>query len=229
VEWQLESSTIRCAGLSFITPSHFELATSPPAELASIETKANYNYFRDYDPSIGRYVESDPIGLMGGYNTYAFAASSPLSFIDPDGLSPAIPDPNGVVPGGPWKPNDANRPGNFLGPGGANGGRSQCQWVPAEGEGGPPGSGGYWKVNPPGQSGWQRYNQRGDPISVEEAHRIPRPRPFPNPGPGAVGIGGMGGAAIAAGILGIITPGNIMQCKNSCDCGDLCKRPGTSK
>ena len=46
------------------------------------ETNLHYNYFRDYDPSIGRYIQSDPIGLSGGINTYLYAADS-LTQIDP--------------------------------------------------------------------------------------------------------------------------------------------------
>ena len=46
----------------------------------------HYNYFRDYDPAVGKYVESDPIGLQGGRNTYAYAMSGPVTRVDPLGL-----------------------------------------------------------------------------------------------------------------------------------------------
>jgi len=57
-----------------------------PGQYFDAETAKNYNYYRDYDPSIGRYVESDPIGLWGGANTYAYVKDSPLSREDPLGL-----------------------------------------------------------------------------------------------------------------------------------------------
>ena len=45
-----------------------------------------YNYFRDYDAVTGRYVESDPIGLTGGINTYGYALADPVDSVDPFGL-----------------------------------------------------------------------------------------------------------------------------------------------
>jgi RHS repeat-associated protein len=47
----------------------------------------HYNYFRNFDPSIGRYVQSDPIGLAAGLNTYRYADGSPLKKVDLLGLA----------------------------------------------------------------------------------------------------------------------------------------------
>jgi RHS repeat-associated protein len=230
-----------------------------------------YYKARIYSPTMGRFMQTDPIGYGDGPNWYNYVHGDPIngtdatgqaditpydsedSFLDfmrhgsiaamfdlankgiasyLDGISnevvvtgtrlgPQVPDftsdwamaqiapgygaamgntaaPNGVgaagtptpaippsnLPGGPYtaKPSTpGNRPGSFQGPKPPSGPRTQAQWVPPEADGGPPGSKGYWKVQIPGEKGWSRYNEDGDPLTAEQAHPNPPQLPAPDP------------------------------------------------
>ncbi len=93
----------------------FEYHSRFPGQYFDKETNLHYNYFRYYEPEMGRYISTDPIGLAGGVNIWGYGLQNPLRWIDPFGLdatiwwnnaggrSPVIDGPtNGNWGGGKW-------------------------------------------------------------------------------------------------------------------------------
>lgn len=67
-----------------------------PGQYYDQETGLHHNYFRDYDPRSGRYIQADPMGLLGGINSYIYANARPGFYIDPNGLRPCL-DPIAIA------------------------------------------------------------------------------------------------------------------------------------
>jgi RHS repeat-associated protein len=57
-----------------------------PGQYFDTETGLHYNYYRYYDPIIGRYLRPDPIGLWGGSNAFTYTLNNPIKFEDRKGL-----------------------------------------------------------------------------------------------------------------------------------------------
>jgi RHS repeat-associated protein len=77
------------------TGNRLEFNLRFPGQYYDRESGLYYNYHRTYDPSVGRYVESDPIGLAGGINLYAYVGGNPIGYVDYLGLA-------GDKPWGGW-------------------------------------------------------------------------------------------------------------------------------
>jgi RHS repeat-associated protein len=66
----------------------FDFPLRFPGQYFDRETNVAYNWRRHYDSGTGRYVESDPVGLVGGLSTYGYVLADPLGLADPSGLEP---------------------------------------------------------------------------------------------------------------------------------------------
>ncbi|RRD55641.1 RHS repeat-associated core domain-containing protein, partial [Comamonadaceae bacterium OH2545_COT-014] len=66
--------------------STIEMNLRFPGQYFDQETNSHYNFHRDYKPNLGRYLQSDPIGLNGGVNWFAYVTAKPTKLLDDFGL-----------------------------------------------------------------------------------------------------------------------------------------------
>ena len=83
IVWQ---ATYTPFGEANITTASIENNLRFPGQYFDSETGLHYNYLRNYDPVVGRYTTSDPIGLLGGVNSYLYGFANPVIYVDPFGL-----------------------------------------------------------------------------------------------------------------------------------------------
>jgi RHS repeat-associated protein len=88
----------------------FTLDMRFPGQRYDAASGMNYNYFRDYEPGGGRYLQSDPIGLRAGVNTYSYVAANPLLYSDAWGLIKLPGNPSDLPPN--WSPDPSHRDPN---------------------------------------------------------------------------------------------------------------------
>lgn len=117
-----------------ISTSRYALNLRFPGQYFDAESGLNYNVNRDYETATGRYIQSDPIGLLGGVGTFGYAFSSPHNIIDPLGLSGIL-----VI-------NSSGAGDGILGSGGVSG----HSWVSYTPDGRQTATYGTWGNNPQG-------------------------------------------------------------------------------
>jgi RHS repeat-associated protein len=126
-------STANAANEKEAKPFEFNLRFAGQYE--DTESGYHYNWHRYYDPSTGRYLTPDPIGLAGGLNGYGYAGQDPMGAVDPWGLKVYVTGHN-ISPTSSWHsalllvPDDqaafANKPGYIFG--GASDGVANGKW-----------------------------------------------------------------------------------------------------
>jgi len=57
-----------------------------PGQYYLVEYGLHYNWHRHYDPTLGRFIQADSLGFVGGPSVYAYVGSNPVFFVDPTGL-----------------------------------------------------------------------------------------------------------------------------------------------
>jgi RHS repeat-associated protein len=79
-----------------------------PGQQFDPESGFNHNGFRDYTPTLTRYLQTDPIGLLGGFNTYVYAEANPARYVDASGTQDAYPFQTDLLSPGPSDPTESD-------------------------------------------------------------------------------------------------------------------------